>query len=114
MKELFNRTYPGMDYVMNKILIPVLGNNPEKHAEDILRSYPKKVAIAEAANIVAIKRVVTFDLDVPLEVFDITLSDNARLAYSRVNIQRVVRSLMDDYTGALMFFHFADNKGGHC
>ena len=49
--------------------------------------------------------------DKPLDIFDITLSSNARLKYSRVNIQRVVRSLMDVYTGALMFFHYEDNQG---
>ncbi|KAA6303474.1 MAG: hypothetical protein EZS26_000025 [Candidatus Ordinivivax streblomastigis] len=111
MKELFNRTYPGVDAVLNEILVPVLGDNYETYAEDILRSHPGKAIIATSANIKAIKRIAEFDLDVPLQIFDITMTSNAQLAYSRVNIQRVVRSLMDNYSGALMFFHSEDGQG---
>ena len=51
------------------------------------------------------------ELDVPLQFFDITLSETVRLSYSRVNIQALVRQLMETYSAALIIFHYPDNKG---
>ena len=111
MREFFNNPYPGIQTVLENMLAPILGEYTE-HNQDILDTYPEKKHIANSANITQIKRVANFSLeDRPLEIFDITLSANARLQYSRVNIQRVVRSIMDVYTGALMFFHYDDNQG---
>ncbi|MDR3246120.1 MAG: Eco57I restriction-modification methylase domain-containing protein [Prevotellaceae bacterium] len=112
MKEIFSHKYPDKEDIINKILRPVLGNeNYEPRNENILHSYPDKKTVAESANVKAIELIAIFNLDVPLYVFDITVADNARLAYSRVNIQRVVRSLMDNYSGALMFFHSENREG---
>lgn len=111
MKTIFSNYYPGIQTVLTDILVPIFGKYTA-HNEDVLSSFPEKQNIAQSANITQIKHVANFMLDdKPLDIFDITLSSNARLQYSRVNIQRVVRSLMDVYTGALMFFHYEDNQG---
>ncbi len=111
MRKIFSNSYPGVQTVLDDILVPIFGEHTT-HNEDVLGTFPEKRNIAQSANITQIKRVANFILDdKPLDIFDITLSSNARLQYSRVNIQRVVRSLMDVYTGALMFFHYEDNQG---
>lgn len=111
MKDIFSHAYPGKEVVLDKLLTPLIGEYTS-HNEDILKSNPAMVKLAEQANIKQIIRIADFQLDdIPLNVFDITLSDKARLKYSRVNIQQVVRSVMDVYTGAIMFFHTESNQG---
>ncbi|HQB75187.1 MAG TPA: N-6 DNA methylase [Bacteroidales bacterium] len=110
MRNIFSNSYPGVQVVLDDVLAPIFGEYIS-HNQDILASYPEKQNLAQAANIKQIKYVASFDLGVkPLAIFDIVLSSNARLSHSRVNIQRVVRSVMDVYTGALMFFHYEDNQ----
>ncbi len=111
LKNIFNQPYPGEQCVLEELLEPLIGEYTA-HNEDILKSNPAMQKLAEQANILQIKRIADFELDdIPLNVFDITLSDNVRLKYSRVNIQKVVRSVMDFYSGAIMFFHTESNQG---
>lgn len=110
MRHILQQTYPGTGEVLDKILKPALGDY-ETHQQDILSSYPDMINVVQSAHISSIRQVASFDLDKQLDVFDITLSRNARIHYSRVNIQRAVRSIMDVYSGALMLFHYEDNQG---
>ncbi|MDD3320075.1 MAG: Eco57I restriction-modification methylase domain-containing protein [Paludibacter sp.] len=111
-KTFFEHDYQGINAFVEKIIIPVFGNNFATNDEDILHSNPNYKAAADRANIVSIKRFGTcHNLDVPMDFFDITLSESVRLAYSRVSIQALVRQLMETYSAALIVFHYPDNKG---
>ncbi len=111
MENIFKTSYPGIKTILDKLLEPIFGHY-KLSVQDILTDYLEKQNLAQSANITQIQRVAEFEIGVKsLYIYDITLSKNARLKYSRVNIQRVVRSLMDVYTAALMFFHYEDNQG---
>jgi len=111
-KKFFEKDYQGINEFVNKIISAVFGNLFVEATEDILQSNPNYKPAAERANILSIKRFgACDDLDVPLQFFDITLSETIRLAYSRVNIQALVRQLMETYSAALIVFHYPDNKG---
>ena len=95
---------------MDSLLKPLLGDYKPSN-EDILHNSERK-KLAENANVKAITRIAEFELeDTTLQVFDITLSSHSKIKYSKVNIQKVVRSIMDVYTGAIMFFHYENNEG---
>lgn len=108
----FQQDYPGRETIVQDLLAPIFGENSKTRAEDILKNNPEKVKDAQSANIISIHHIGTYQLDIdPLQVFDVSLNENARLNYSRVNIQRAVRSLLSTYTAALIFFHYENNRG---
>ena len=110
LKDIFTKSYQGKSFVLDSLLKPLLGDYKPSN-EDILHNSERK-KLAEKANVKAITRIAEFELeDTTLQVFDITLSSHSKIKYSKVNIQNVVRSIMDVYTGAIMFFHYENNEG---
>ena len=110
LKDIFTKPYQGKSFVLDSLLKPLLGDYKPSN-EDILHNSERK-KLAENANVKAITRIAEFELeDTTLQVFDITLSSHSKIKYSKVNIQKVVRSIMDVYTGAIMFFHYENNEG---
>ena len=111
MRNIFENNYPGAQTVLDEIIEHCIGSY-NSHDEDILKNNPSKIAIAKQANILSIKRIahVSYLID-DIQIFDITLSTNSRLRYSRVNIQRAIRSLLPTYSLAIMFFHYENNMG---
>ena len=110
LKDIFTKPYQGKTLVLDSLLKPLLGDYKPSN-EDILHNSERK-KLAENANVKAITRIAEFELeDTTLQVFDITLSSHSKIKYSKVNIQKVVRSIMDVYTGAIMFFHYENNEG---
>ena len=108
----FQQDFPGIESITNDLLIPLLGKNSKIKNEDILKSHPDKIKDAQAANIESIYHVGEYDLGIDtLYVFEVVLNEKARIDYSRVNIQRAIRSLLLKFTAALIFFHYEDNKG---
>ena len=110
LKDIFTKPYQGKSFVLDSLLKPLLGDYKPSN-EDILHNSERK-KLAENANVKTITRIAEFELeDTTLQVFDITLSSHSKIKYSKVNIQKVVRSIMDVYTGAIMFFHYENNEG---
>ena len=110
LKDIFTKPYQGKTLVLDSLLKPLLGDYKPSN-EDILHNSERR-KLAENANVKAITRIAEFELeDTTLQVFDITLSSHSKIKYSKVNIQKVVRSIMDVYTGAIMFFHYENNEG---
>ena len=110
LKDIFTKPYQGKSFILDSLLKPLLGDYKPSN-EDILHNSERK-KLAENANVKAITRIAEFELeDTTLQVFDITLSSHSKIKYSKVNIQKVVRSIMDVYTGAIMFFHYENNEG---
>ena len=110
LKDIFTKPYQGKSFILDSLLKPLLGDYKPSN-EDILHNSERK-KLAENANVKAITRIAEFELeDTTLQVFDITLYSHSKIKYSKVNIQKVVRSIMDVYTGAIMFFHYENNEG---
>ncbi|MDR0547745.1 MAG: hypothetical protein LBG77_09260 [Dysgonamonadaceae bacterium] len=110
MKQHFNTDYPYADYLLKNVLKPALGEY-KLHCENVLANNPQYKNAAQQSGINKIVRVAEFQVGItPVSVFDITLSDNARISQARVNIQRVVRSLQAVFTGSLMLFHYENGE----
>lgn len=45
----------------------------------------------------------------PLQIFDVTVSDRVIMERNRVNIQRLIRTIMDQFSCAFMLFHYEDD-----
>ena len=108
---IFDQPFPS-EKVVENVLQPYLGNNYKRHNENVFETVPSCRAAAVAANITSIKHIATYTIDdtFPLEIFDVTLNEHSRLAYARVNIQNAIRSLLDTFSIALMFFHYTDDN----
>ena len=45
----------------------------------------------------------------PLQIFDVTVSDRVMMERNRVNIQRLIRKVMENYSSAFMLFHYEND-----
>lgn len=78
------------------------------YATDQTYGFPTE---ATAANITHIKHIGNYDnqnIYQNIYVFDITLDANCHIARARVNIKKLVTSLMAPYSNAILLFHYAD------
>ena len=71
---------------------------------------PEEKPLAEATGICSIKQVGQIDIGVqPLQIFDVTVSDRVMMERNRVNIQRLIRKVMENYSSAFMLFHYEND-----
>ena len=114
LKSVFDNDYQGYPIFLGKVIRPIFGDELEVFPVkdditiDIAREALKK------ANIRSIYRVAQIDSDTDVdvvEVFDVTLEDNANISRSRVGIQRIIRSRVFQFTHAFMIFHYENPEG---
>ena len=94
------------------IIFPIFGeDNFESLSEtELLENNPEEKPLAEATGICSIKQVGQIDIGVqPLQIFDVTVSDRVMMERNRVNIQRLIRKVMENYSSAFMLFHYEND-----
>ena len=105
IKDIFSNDWCGIDIFLTEILRPLLGDYRQGY--DVLTDDKAVKEKAAQANIQEIKHSATFDLPgSDLKVFDITVSDNKKLAQSKVGIQSIVRQYIEQFEGAFIIFHY--------
>jgi len=105
IKDIFSNDWCGIDVFLTEILHPLLGDYRQGY--DVLTDDKTVKEKAAQANIQEIKHSATFDLSgSDLKVFDVTVSDNKKLAQSKVGIQSIVRQYIEQFEGALIIFHY--------
>ena len=105
IKDIFSSDWCGIDIFLTEILRPLLGDYRQGY--DVLTDDKAVKEKAAQANIQEIKHSATFDLSgSDLKVFDITVSDNKKLAQSKVWIQSIVRQYIEQFEGAFIIFHY--------
>ena len=114
LKSIFDNDYPGYPVFLDKVLRPIFGEELEvlPVKEDITSDIDREAL--KKANIKSIYRVAQIDSDTDVdivEVFDVTLEDNAIISRSRVGIQRIIRSRVFQFTHAFMLFHYDNPEG---
>lgn len=116
IKELLQKPYKeiGSEKFIQQIIIPIFGeeNIDELNGalkEEMLDSYAELKYDASQTGIDSIKRICSVDIQFNhIDIFEISVSDKVKMSRNRVNIQRVVRRLMDTYSSAFMIFYYTN------
>ena len=112
LKVYLSSQYKGWSSFVNNIIFPIFGeDNFESLSEtELLENNPEEKPLAEATGICSIKQVGQIDIGVqPLQIFDVTVSDRVMMERNRVNIQRLIRKVMENYSSAFMLFHYEND-----
>ena len=112
LKEYLGSRYQGWSSFLDNIIFPIFGQEDfeEGYEAELLDSLPERRQLAKATGICSIKQVGKIYVGVePLEIFDVTVSDRVMMERNRVNIQRLIRAVMDQYSCAFMLFHYEDD-----
>ena len=112
LKEYLNSRYQGWESFLNNVIFPIFGEEDfeDGFETELLESQPERRQLAEATGIRSIKQVGKMYVGVePLQIFDVTVSDRVMMERNRVNIQRLIRAVMDQFSCAFMLFHYEDD-----
>ncbi len=111
LKAYLSDKYQGWDSFCETVVIPIFGkdNYEDKRKKEVLDMQPERRHLADATGIRSVKFCGhTYVSGEPLQFFDITVSDKVLMDRNRVNVQRIIRSVMDQYSSAFMIFHYED------
>ena len=112
LKEYLSSRYQGWSSFLNNVIFPIFGDKDfeDGYEAELLDGQPERRQLAEATGIRSIKQVGMIYVGVePLQIFDVTVSDRVMMERNRVNIQRLIRAVMDQFSCAFMLFHYEDD-----
>ena len=112
LKVYLSSCYQGWSSFLNNVIFPIFGEDDyeDGYEAELLDSQPERRQLAAATGIRSIKQVGKMYVGVePLQIFDVTVSDRVMMERNRVNIQRLIRSVMDQYSCAFMLLHYEDD-----
>lgn len=112
LKEYLSKQYQGWQSFLDNVIFPIFGEEDfeDGYEAELLESQPERKQLAEATGIRSIKQVGKIYVGVePLQIFDVTVSDRVMMERNRVNIQRLIRAVMDQFSCAFMLFHYEDD-----
>lgn len=112
LKEYLSSRYQGWSSFLNNVIFPIFGEDDfeDGFETELLESQPERRQLAEATGIRSIKQVGMMYVGVePLQIFDVTVSDRVMMEHNRVNIQRLIRAVMDQFSCTFMLFHYEDD-----
>ena len=113
LKQYLSSRYQGYKSFLKEIIFPIFGddNFNDKYETELLEAQTETQLLAEQTGIKSIKHVGEIPVGVDLlMIFDITVSDRVMLERNRVNIQRVIRRVMESFSSAFMIFHYEDES----
>lgn len=111
LEKIFNNDYPGTDRFIADVIVPIFGNEIE-YINDDLAEREKYAEKAKNAGIKHIKYIgdlteKNYNAD-NIALLDVTLDDSKNIERSRVNIQQLIRSIMDYRQHLMIVFHYED------
>ena len=112
LKGFLSSQYKGWSSFVDNIIFPIFGEDKfESLSEtELLENNPEEKPLAEATGICSIKQVGQIDIGVqPLQIFDVTVNNRVMMERNRVNIQRLIRKVMENYSSAFMLFHYEND-----
>ena len=112
LKEYLSSRNQGWSSFLNNVIFPIFGEDDfeDGYEAELLESQPERRQLAETTGIRSIKQVGMMYVGVePLQIFDVTVSDRVMMERNRVNIQRLIRAVMDQFSCAFMLFHYEDD-----
>ena len=112
LKVYLSSRYQGWNSFLNNIIFPIFGDDDfeDGYEAELLEGQPERRQLAESTGIRSIKQVGKMYVGVePLQIFDVTVCDRVMMERNRVNIQRLIRTVMDQFSCAFMLFHYDDD-----
>lgn len=111
LEKIFNNDYPGTDRFIADVIERIFGNEIE-YINDDLAERDKYAEKAKNAGIKHIKYIgdlteKNYNAD-NIALLDVTLDDSKNIERSRVNIQQLIRSIMDYRQHLMIIFHYED------
>lgn len=113
LKTYLSGKYQGWDSFCETIVLPIFGKDDyeDKRKKEVLDMMPEHRLLADATGIKSVKFCAqTYVSGEPLQFFDITVSDKVMMDRNRVIVQKIIRSVMDQYSSAFMIFHYEDES----
>lgn len=113
LKHYLSGKYQGWDSFCDTIVFPIFGKDEydDMRKKEVLDMQPERRQLAEATGIRSVKFCgQTYVSGEPFQFFDITVADKVLMDRNRVNVQKIVRSVMDQYSSAFMVFHYDDEE----
>lgn len=111
LQPIFNGDYPGINIFISEVLRPVLGNDIEMKNQNLADDELYKTR-AQNAGIRRLDYVADiFDKNYScdrISLFDVTVDNRVQIERSRVNIQALIRSIVQSYSHILIAFHYED------
>ena len=107
LQEYLSAPYQGASSFLDNVLFPIFGKERFEglyETEFLERTGYKSTP---ATGISSIKAIGELRIGIePLRIFDVTVEESVRMERNRVNIQRLVRRLMEYHSCAFILFHY--------
>ena len=111
LEKIFNNDYPGTDRFIADVIVPIFGNEIEYINDDLAEreNYAEKAKNAGIRHIKYIGDLTEKNYNADnIALLDVTLDDSKNIERSRVNIQQLIRSIMDYRQHLMIVFHYED------
>ena len=111
LEKIFNNDYPGTERFIADVIEPIFGNEIEYINDDLAEreSYAEKAKNAGIKHIKYIGDLTEKNYNADnIALLDVTLDDSKNIERSRVNIQQLIRSIMDYRQHLMIVFHYED------
>lgn len=111
LEKIFNNDYPGTERFIADVIEPIFGNEIEYINDDLAEreNYAEKAKNAGIKHIRYIGDLTEKNYSAEnIVLLDVTLDDTKNIERSRVNIQQLIRSIMDYRQHLMIVFHYED------
>lgn len=112
--QIFSTDYPGSDAFVDEVIKPIFGDDIDYVGADLAQR-PEYAERARKAGLKSIKYIgdlteQNYSAD-NIVLLDVTVDNNKNIERSRVNIQQLIRSIVQQYQHMLIVFHYEDTAG---
>ncbi|MCM1152286.1 MAG: N-6 DNA methylase [Muribaculum sp.] len=114
LEHIFSNDYPGTETFITEVIKPIFGDEIEYKHTDLaeLPQYAERARKAGLKHIRYIGDLTEKNLSSDnIVIFDVTVDDSVYIERSRVNIQQLIRSVIQEYQILLMVFHYENTAG---
>ena len=111
LEKIFNDDYPGTERFIADVIERIFGNEIEYINDDLAEreEYAEKAKKAGIKHIRYIGDLTEKNYNANnIALLDVTLNDSKNIERSRVNIQQLIRSIMDYHQHLMIVFHYED------
>lgn len=112
--NLFHGDFPGIDIFVGEVVRPIIGDDIRTVDVDQVTKpeYSSRAEKAGIKHMVYVADIEDKKLNATaIALFDVTLYDHKDIERSRVNIQQVIRSVVDSHRHILIVFHYENVAG---